>query len=439
MPKPRVGIVVQRYGLEVNGGAENHCRLLAENMSEIWDIDVLTTCAKDYLTWKNYFQSGRQTINGVSVLRFPVTRPRDMEKFNKWYRFIDQFRRIRERMQCLEKGRLSFRKFLMRWVLLLFDRTPLRFYAEGRWMRLQGPLSHDLQDFLLKSYRKYDLFIFFSFQYATTYFGLPLVKDKALLIPTAHDDPPSISLSIYRKLMSQVKGIIFNTVEEKDLILKYFPFTDAVPSEVVGIGVDSVEPLKQDQGVDCYQPLPPRYLVYVGRITDSKGCGEMFSTFIDFCRNHPSCDLKLILVGEAFMEVPKHPAIISLGFLSNEKRDLIISRSIALWMPSKQESLSMVLLEAWVLNTPVIVHKDCQVLVGQCKRSGGGLAVDQNTFGITLDKLLAQPELRASLALSGKRYVQETYSWERIKGLLHAFIGQFLNESSVLTKNKAVF
>ncbi len=51
----KVAFVVQRYGLEISGGAELHCRWVAEHMNKHWEVEVLTTKALDYITWKNHF------------------------------------------------------------------------------------------------------------------------------------------------------------------------------------------------------------------------------------------------------------------------------------------------------------------------------------------------------------------------------------------------
>ena len=49
----KIAIVVQRYGLEVNGGAELHARLLAEELNKSNLVEVFTTCALDYDLWED--------------------------------------------------------------------------------------------------------------------------------------------------------------------------------------------------------------------------------------------------------------------------------------------------------------------------------------------------------------------------------------------------
>ncbi len=67
---------------------------------------------------------------------------------------------------------------------------------QENWMRAQGPISSDLTSFIRDRRDDYDAFIFFTYLYATTYFSLPLVQDKAFLVPAGHDEWP-IYLSIW--------------------------------------------------------------------------------------------------------------------------------------------------------------------------------------------------------------------------------------------------
>src|SRR5207342_3127991 len=79
----RLAFVVQRYGPEVVGGAELHCRWVAEHLAARHEVEVLTTTATDYLTWENVLPEGVHHINGVQVRRFPVARTRRVDTFDE--------------------------------------------------------------------------------------------------------------------------------------------------------------------------------------------------------------------------------------------------------------------------------------------------------------------------------------------------------------------
>src|SRR6266566_3209402 len=77
----RVAFVIQRCGTEVNGGAEALCLKVAQRMSQYWDVEVLTTCALDYVTWENHFPAGLETVEGARIRRFVVAESRDIDNF----------------------------------------------------------------------------------------------------------------------------------------------------------------------------------------------------------------------------------------------------------------------------------------------------------------------------------------------------------------------
>ena len=79
----KVAFVVQRYGTEVNGGAETLARQLAMQLSKNYDVDILTTKALDYITWEDYYEKDCEVIDGVNVKRFSVDKTRDIKKFSK--------------------------------------------------------------------------------------------------------------------------------------------------------------------------------------------------------------------------------------------------------------------------------------------------------------------------------------------------------------------
>lgn len=386
----RLCFVVQRYGREVNGGAEFLCREVAEHLVKRAEIDVVTTCAIDYVTWKNEYTQGIETLNGVTVRRFPVDYERNTTRFN----------RHSEAVLC----------------------GPHSYEDEIEWMRQQGPYSTPLFEFLSENRDNYDVFIFFTYLYCTTFFGLPLVADKAILVPTAHDEPP-IYLSIFESLFRLPQMFFFNTEEEKSFVHSKFHVA-AIPGDIIGVGVDAPQnadasAFKQKYGID-------KFILYAGRIDESKGCNELFDYFIRY-KAETDSRVKLVLMGKPVMKIPAHPDIVSLGFVSEQEKFDGIAASELLIMPSRFESLSMVLLEAWQCTRPVLVNGGCAVLKGQCCRSNAGLWYENyDEFKECLDHLLENKELSAVMGRGGKKFVEENYSWETIENKYLQNIEQFI-------------
>ncbi len=77
----KLAVVVQRYGAQINGGAELHARYIVELLAKHHTVEVLTTCASDYVTWRNEIAAGTETLRGVPIRRFPVSQERVPEQF----------------------------------------------------------------------------------------------------------------------------------------------------------------------------------------------------------------------------------------------------------------------------------------------------------------------------------------------------------------------
>ncbi|MCF7859630.1 MAG: glycosyltransferase family 4 protein [Candidatus Cloacimonetes bacterium] len=332
----KIAFVVQRYGEEVNGGAEQHCRQVAERLTDKFNVEVITTCAKDYYSWKNEYESGVCKLNKVTVHRFKVDYERNKKKFDQ---------------KSSEIFGIDH---------LLCD--------EDEWMKLQGPYSSELLDFIYYNKDRYHKFIFFTYLYATTYYGLPLVQNKAILVPTSHDEPP-IYLDIFEKFFHMPSDIFYNTPEEKKFITKKFT-NSHIKNLIVGIGFDIPKNVDAKRFRKKYG-IREKFILYVGRIDESKGCKQLFDYFIRYKKLNKG-NLSLILMGKEEMKIPKHKSIISLGFVSDLDKYDGMAAAQALINPSKYESFSMVLLEAMAVGTSVIVNGNCEVLKGHVERSGNG-------------------------------------------------------------------
>jgi len=376
----RVAFVVQRYGEDVVGGAETLCRNVAERLAKDINIDVLTTCAKDYHTWANYYPQGKDNIRSVKILRFPV-----------------------------DHERKGYFKYLNR---LVFHGVPLPLGLEYVWMGAQGPYSSGLFNYIAQQADFYDVFVFFTYLYCTTFYGLPLVQHKSLLVPTAHDEPP-LRLKIFQQLFTLPRGFIFMTEEEKDLVQKRFNMGHK-PYIIAGSGIDINEKSTNKHNDLIEQD---KYILYLGRIDSGKNTNQLINFYIRYVSLKPeNKNLRLFMAGHCGQALPKHEGLSYLGFVSDEEKERLIKNAIAVVQPSVYESLSLVALEAMALGTPVLVNAGSEVLAGHCRRSGGGVTyTDFNSFAEALNKLTCDIELKEKLGFAGRKYVKENYSWDKVK------------------------
>jgi len=372
--------VVQRYGLDIAGGAEYHCRLVAEHMARHAQVEVITTCAADYITWANHYPEGVETLNGIPVRRFRVKRPRDPDRFADW----------------------SERVF----------RAGADTEAQLKWLEEEGPFSPRLVRHVERHRADHDFFVFFSYRYYSTYHGLRAVADKALLVPTAEDDGV-YRLPLFPPLFRMPRAIVYNSVEERGMIQRASG-NQAVAGEVVGVGSALPAGLDPD-GFRARHGIEGPFGLYVGRIDENKGCRQLFDFFGRY-RQQTGSPLRLLLIGKAVLPIPRDPAVVHLGFVSDQEKWDALAASDLLFMPSRLESLSMVTLEAWWAGRPVLANGKCEVLRGQCLRSNAGLYyTSYDEFVEALGLLEGDPGLRLTLGRNGRRYFEENYAWDVIE------------------------
>lgn len=382
----KIACVVHRYGLDIAGGSETHCRHLAERLASRHDVTVLTTCARDYVSWANAYPPGETTIGPVRVHRFPVARTRR----------IDRFREISERVFS----------------------GPASEQEEEEWFRENGPEVPELLAYLRDHGRDFDRILFWSFRYAPVFFGLPLVADRAILVPTAEEDP-AIRLDVLSRFFAQPRGYLFLTPEEQQLIQQRVP-GELPPSTTIGSGLDPAA--GGNDGALAGFDIPRPYALYLGRVERNKGCETMLAFFERYLADGGT-PVPLVLAGPLFIPVPPHPLIKPLGFVPDAAREALLAEARVLVMPSPYESLSMVLLEAWNHAVPALVNGRCQVLKGQVRRANGGLYYDHvGEFSEGLRWFLEQPEKARRLGEQGRGYVEREYRWPTVMSRVEAFL-----------------
>ena len=163
---------------------------------------------------------------------------------------------------------------------------------------------------------------------------------------------------------------------------------------------------------------------YVGRIDKAKKCDLLFKYFKEYKKRNRN-NVKLVLVGKPVMPIPRDKNIISLGFISEIDKFEGIAAAKLLVLPSKYESLSMAVLEAMSLSTPVIVNGDCDVLKGHCLKSNGALYYNNYfEFEGTVNYFLNNPQIAEMMCQNAKDYVENNYSWKIIERKLSNMIEQ---------------
>lgn len=386
----KVALVVHRYGKEICGGAEYLAYLFANRLKNIYKIDVITSTAVDDSTWNNYYREGVSVEDDVTIYRFNV-----------------QTSRLWEREKALPS--------------LLADKQH-SYFEEIRTLIDIGPYCPSLFSYIRQNHTQYKALIFFTYYYYQTSICSVDIPN-AILLPTAHDEI-NIKLNHYRKLFNDAHAFIFNTDEEKKLIERIIGCNVNVPNQIVGSGIH----LPTEDEIQSYENKELRsqnYLVYVGRVSEGKGCDELVS-YVQRYNAHNKRPIKLKLVGKLQLQLPADdPNIEYVGFVSDDEKNKYVYNSLALIQPSKHESLSLVVLEAMAMKVPVVVNAQCSVLLAHVKKSSAGFAFDDyKTFSTAADRLINRTQDITEIGELGRDYVKNNYSWNEIISKIRMVIDQ---------------
>ncbi len=384
----KLAFVTPRYGREVIGGAETAARMLAERLAVRpgWEVEVLTSCALDHLTWENVLPAGTSVLDEVTVRRFPTASPRRLDYFA-----LDGRLRVAPTAATLEETR--------------------------EWVALNGPLCPDLVDAVATS--DADVIACYPYLFATTVEAIGASRVPVVLHPAAHDEP-ALYYAAFRRSFRNLDGLVYHTRAERDLMEDVFA-VGALPQVVLGLGVDDPAGTGRPGG-DLLGLGSRPYLAYLGRVDEHKGCGMLAAYFARYKELHPG-PLALAMVGPLSGEPADHPDIVSTGTVSEADKWDILAGAQVLVNSSAYESFSLVVLEAWTQGVPVLVNGACAATMEHCTRSGGGLWFDSfRTFEAAVSRLTGDAALRTALGEAGRRYTERHYAWPVIMERYAAFL-----------------
>ncbi|RHX91995.1 glycosyltransferase family 4 protein [Leptospira stimsonii] len=423
----KIAVVSPIFSDQVSGGSEKLIFQFVELLAKDFEITVLTTRSLDYVSWKNsipirenyILQDGNlpskpigieertSSLGGTyKVLQFTVEKSRNIEKFNRLSKKI------------LEEPSLQNRE------------------SVHHWIEEQGPYVPEMIQFIESRKSEFEVFFFVSYLYYPLVLGSPLVAEKSVIIPTFHDEAPA-HLPIYKEVLTDQSSYSFNTPEELDVFRNILRFTPSIYS-ITGMNLNLdkssfTSDLKNHSNSENFSSdKEDPFLLYVGRVDLGKGFLEMAEWFLDWKKNS-KLPHKLKIVGKIASKIP--PRILEnqnvefLGFVEEQTKIRLLQNCSCLINSSPLESFSIVLMEAWLAEKPVLVNGKSDVLKGHCLRSNGGLFYsDKKSFSATLDYILEHPMDSLEMGKNGKRYVEQNFNPEVVREKLLRLIDKTIQK-----------
>jgi len=382
--------VIPRYHVPQAGGAEFLVEATASRLAKKGHaVEVLTTCAVGHIDWKNELPEGTEWIDGVKVQRFKVD------------------------------SRLHYERFIL--LQQRLDRGwPLSPKEEMAWMA-GNVHSKALYEEIRRSHASRDALIFAPYLFGITFQGLQVIPEKSFLIPCLHDESYA-HMRLFRDFFNKPAGILFNSAAEKDLAIRLYGLDEA-KCGVAGMGFDAVIPSEnQNLFRSKFGIGDAPFVFYAGRREKGKNIPLLVDFFLTYKKNHQN-SLKLVVAGSGDFDHKGSEHIKDIGFISREDLFQGYEEALAVCQPSVNESFSIILMESWMMKTPVLVHEKCDVTRDHVKRSGGGLWF-KNYFDFEecLEIFLKNEETRIKMGHSGSRYVGQEYGWDRIIEKIETFI-----------------
>lgn len=377
--------VPPRYFQGIAGGAETLMGSIARRLQARGDlVEIVTTCARDNRTWNNELPAGEDLVDGLKVTRFSV----DERNLEAWIPFQVA---IAESRGVAPVDQLT-------------------------WMA-ESVNSKALYSYLVSNSDRFDQIFFGPYLFGTTFWGSMLNPKKSILIPCLHDESYAY-LDVIASMFRQVKGCLFNAAPEMHLARSLY---GDIPGDVVGMGFEPPA-MKDVEKLTPYFSDGAPYILYLGR----KETGKNVHVLIDyFCTAKDNgaipANVKLaILGGGSFSDLHRPKAlergdVVDLPHLSEEEKQRLLRHALYLCQPSTNESFSIVIMEAWMVGTPSVVHGQCAVTRHHVLESRGGLyfLCWQDLAAVT-KFYLENPAVRAQHAASGRRYVEREYSWDAV-------------------------
>ncbi len=365
------------------GGAETLIYSLAKDAVSLgYEVEFLTTCAKSHFTWENELPEETFVRDGMVVRRFKVDEQRDVNTF------------LTLQTNICSGYELSDEE-------------------EERWLR-NSVNSSGLIRYLTEYASEIDRVLTGPYLFGLVEAVARAVPEKVLLIPCLHDEPFARVRRI-QSMFKAVRGFLFNTEPEQQLAHRLIDGLSPKVEAVIAMGIEPFDVAK-----DAFAKrtgITAQYVLYSGRREPLKGTPTLVD-YVGCFRERTGRDIKLVMTGSGHVDIPEslRDHFIDLGFVSEQEKREAMAGAVAFIHPSVNESLSIVILEAWLARTPALVHARGEVLRWQCESSNGGLWFSRYPeFEEELLFYLDNPDKAAIMAEQGRAYTIGKYAPEAVR------------------------
>ena len=392
----RTAFVIPWFGRDLLGGAEQHVFQVATRLARRGHrIDVLTTCSPSFGDdWqRNGLPEGVSEESGVTVRRFPV-RPRNAAAFDAANQELLALNDRPKRLGTCPVSEASARAFVE-----------------------ENIHSPKLLGYLERESEGYQAVVFVPYLYGPTLLGVPRAQRRAVLQPLLHDETyaylPQVEANVHA-----AKRILFISEGEATLAARLFGPSALRKGIVCGAGVE----ISQSGAPTSYATAFPqlrsgRYLLYLGRRDRTKNTDLLLRAFQQYRSRHSEARMQLVLAGPGDLGWPEPipEGVVDAGVVSADEVRWLVDHCAALVQPSRNESYSRSIMEAWLRGRPVLVHGEClatRIAVEAAR--GGWTAATEVEWAERFLELEREPapELEV-IGERGRAYALEHADWDK--------------------------
>jgi glycosyltransferase involved in cell wall biosynthesis len=231
------------------------------------------------------------------------------------------------------------------------------------------------------------------------------------------------------RVVSHAAGYIAVTPDEIPTYALYG--VDASNVTVISNGINEIE--FSDDGSSQFSSrfglLGVPFILFMGRLNPIKGPDLLLEAFCLIARNYP--ELHLVFAGpdggllNSLKKLTQEQGLINrvhfIGYIAGRDKIEAYRNAKLLVIPSRQEAMSIVVLEAGIVGTPVLLTDRCGF--DEVATVGGGQVVGASAIGLAngLETMLLDDTALKKMGLLLKSHVRKNYLWtvivEKFKNL----------------------